>query len=324
MATAFAGRGQRLDGGNVREATRTSSWRALTLVTALAVAIATVPSHDSFEEYLAATSRHPGNPLGSLRAFAKRLHIAVAAETRSLVILRTGTSPEGLRFIGAFRSWVWVPVPSFPTVRLLPDGCVDAVCSSEGGAPWAFALACLVGFALVHVAPAWCARHAHCSLRTLRAGRVWAALLSNCVHYQALHLLHNLLQVAHFGPIVQSSLGCESTLWLLCAAGLASSAASAAWHGLARGRPSEVSIGGSGVAMGLVAANAALYPRTRVHLYGMELAAPQAMLLMLVLDGLAASGGRLGEIDASSHIGGAAAGWMLAQRWSPWWAWRPW
>ena len=76
-------------------------------------------------------------------------------------------------------------------------------------------------------------------------------------------------------------------------------------------------IGASGVAMALVAANAALFPSVGVRMYGVELSAHHLPLAYLLLDAFSARGQR-GEVDLSSHVGGAIAGWVLAQRWKPW------
>ena len=64
--------------------------------------------------------------------------------------------------------------------------------------------------------------------------------------------------------------------------------------------------------------NAALFPQVAVVMYGVELTAWQVPLLYLFFDALSASG-RRGDVDVSAHAGGAAAGWLLASRWRPWW-----
>ena len=89
-----------------------------------------------------------------------------------------------------------------------------------------------------------------------------------------------------------------------------SSTASLLWHGVLRDRPAEGSIGASGVATALVAANAALYPHTRVRMHGAEMTATQQLLAFLVLD---ATMGWQAGVDVSSHLGGAASGWAFVQ-----------
>jgi membrane associated rhomboid family serine protease len=119
------------------------------------------------------------------------------------------------------------------------------------------------------------------------------------------------------GPIAQVVLGCDDLLVIMLGAALASSFASIAWHGVLGNRPSDGSLGASGVVMALVAANAALFPRTHVLIYGLEVPAPHAVLFYLFLDVLAQSrvAGGGGGIDVSSHVGGALFGWLYVKRW---------
>ena len=76
--------------------------------------------------------------------------------------------------------------------------------------------------------------------------------------------------------------------------------------------------------MGLVAANAALYPHVLVRMYGVEMGAQQLLMVYLLLDvvqhqGGPAGGGGMRQVDVSAHAGGAAVGWVLATRWRRWW-----
>ena len=284
-----------------------------------AIAVATCPSHDSFEAYLATASQHPAAWLGGV---LEKLRISVAAETKSYLILRSGIF-RGRRFVGAFHTW-W-RLPSLPSVSLglpsLTGGRLSSlVCNADGAAPHEhMAFLFIVGFLLQQLAPPRVmARHAHCSLSALRQGRVWTLLTANLAHANPAHLLHNLLQLLHLGPILHGALGCEKAAGLLLATCLAASAGSVLWHGVLGGRAGAGSVGGSGVAMGLVAANAALFPHVTVVFYGLELQAHLVPLFYLALDVLSA-GGRRGDVDVSAHAGGAAAGWFLATRWRPWW-----
>ena len=81
-------------------------------------------------------------------------------------------------------------------------------------------------------------------------------------------------------------------------------------------------MGASGVACALVAANAALFPDTLVHFYGIEMPAAHQLLVFVALD-LAAQAGGERPVDGAAHAGGAACGWLLARRWRglPWWRW---
>lgn len=274
----------------------------------MAAAAAACPSHDAFEAYLNAASAHPSGFLGSLTSIAEKLVISVSAETRSFVIFRTGTF-RGRRFVGACGSWVRLPSFDIPNL----GGAAASVCRADGGAPHEqLALLCVVGFVLMRLSPGRCHRHGLCTLNALRSGRVWTALTSNLLHAEPVHLLHNLLQILHFGPVVHAALGCEHALQLLVASALASSLASVVWHGLMNRRRGEGSIGASGVAIALVSANAALFPRHTVSMYGLELSAAAVPFVYILLDALATRG-QHGEVDVAAHAGGAAAGWALAQ-----------
>ena len=73
-------------------------------------------------------------------------------------------------------------------------------------------------------------------------------------------------------------------------------------------------MGASGVVLSLVAANAALFPHIAVRMYGLEISALGFLVLYLGID-LVSHRAEDGQIDASSHAGGALCGWLLAQHW---------
>ena len=305
--------GRRLrDGVIVREPLTISPYRAVVFAAALVTALATCPSHDSFATYLGATLAHPSGVFGGLSRAFESLSIAVSADSHSYLLFRVG-SFRGERFVGLYGTWLWLPVPA--TSLAVCDG-------AGGGAPHELFLAlCLVALVLWQVAPRFMWRHAACSLRAVQQGRVHTMLTANVSHLHPLHLLHNALQLLHFGSILRSALGCERLLTLLATSSVASSAASLLWHALAE-RPSEASVGASGVACALVAANAALFPDTLVHFYGIEMPAAHQLIVFVALD-LAAQAGGERPVDGAAHAGGAACGWLLARRWRglPWWRW---
>ena len=288
--------GRRLrDGVIVRAQPSITPYRAIVFAAALVTALATCPSHDSFATYLGATLAHPSGVFGGLSRAFESLSIAVSADSHSYLLFRMGKF-RGENFVGLLGTWLWLPVPA--TSLAVCDG-------AGGGAPHELFLAlCLVALVLWQVAPRFMWRHAACSLRAVQQGRV-----------------HNALQLLHFGSILRSALGCERLLTLLATASVASSAASLLWHALAE-RPSEASVGASGVACALVAANAALFPDTLVHFYGIEMPAAHQLLVFVALD-LAAQAGGERPVDGAAHAGGAACGWLLARRWRglPWWRW---
>ena len=302
MRSGFRAPGRRLgDGayappGSPNGTTVTLGWAAL-----LAFAVAMVawcPTHDSFETYLVAASAHPSGFMGKISTLAEKLRVAVTAESKYMFIVRVGKH-RGRRFLGACGTWVALP--------LLPDlgrfgqlttglhGVTAAFCSDNGSDPHElFALLCIIGWLMVEFAPRRTWPNALCNLSSLRSGRVWTVFTSNLVHANPVHLLNNLIQVLHFGPLIHHTLGCESAITLLACAMLASSFASILWHDIYKGRHGSGSIGASGVGMALVAANAALYPRVVVQMYGVELSAAQVPLVYLLLDAVSLSAGHGG------------------------------
>lgn len=328
---AFASAGRRLGDGARVDGPRpvTGSLAAAAGAALIALAVATCPSHDGFEAFLTSAAAHPSGFLGSVSALIGSLRIAVGSSSNSYLILRTGAH-RGARFVGAFGTWVVLPrLPSMrmPSMRM-PTSLVAAACSRDSPPPHeSFALLCVAGIAVCWLAPRVAWRHGVCSLGAVRAGRPWVMLTANVAHFSAVHLAHNLLTILHLGPLVHAALGCERALCLLLASGLAASAASVLWHAALSRRDGsfhqdEGSVGASGVAIGLAAANAVLYPRTGVRMYGADLSAGQQLVLYLALDALAARGGAGGSsVDVSAHVGGAIAGYALASRWGTPWPW---
>ena len=313
--SGFRGEGRRLADGaavNAPPVGAAEVTQGVVLVAVAAAAIATCPSHDSLESFCSAAADHPSGFLGGVIA---RLHAAISAESQSYLLFRLGRF-RGQRFVGAFRTWV-----SLPTVPVLVEWpFTAAICRGKGeGTPHElFALVCVLVFILAQVAPRLVWRHCTCSWSAVRSGRPWVMVTANFTHFSPVHLLHNVLQVLQLGPIVYQTLGCEKTAALLALASLAASSASVLFHWVRR-QPSAGSVGGSGVAMALMAANAALFPHVVVRMYGFELDSAAAPLLFILLDVLS-QGSHNSEIDVSAHIGGALCGWMLVQRWRPWWS----
>ena len=324
MSSAYRGQGRRLhDGAPVAAAPPARLSHALVVFGAV-LAVATCPSHDAFEAHLAAAAAHPSGYLGKVFAVAERLSISVTAESSSYLLVRIGRH-KGRRFLGIVGTWFSVPrlpsPPSFARLSLPRLGASEWMCSSPGaaGPHEQFALLCCIGFLCLQMAPQLTMRHGYCNLRALRSGRVWTVLTANLVHGNLYHLMHNAINVLHLGPVVSSALGCDHFVSLLLVAMIATSAASVAWNDLVKARPGGGSVGASGVTMALVAANAALYPRVVVRMYGVELTAAQVPLVHILLDAMSASAGGAGrDLDVSAHVGGAVAGWVLGQRWRPW------
>ena len=325
----FRGEGRRLHDGAPMQAERPSKLLTVIAPILVALAVGLCPSHDDFEKYLAAAAAHPSGYLGNVMALADRLRISVTSESKAYLLFRTG-SHRSRTFIGILGTWVALPrlpsaggglsLPSFPRDWNL----ASSVCTSgaSGRPDEMFALLCVCGFLLLQWSPRFAMRHGFCSLSSLSEGRLWTIVTSNFIHGNPAHLLHNVINVLHLGPVIHSALGCERAAKLLGASMLASSAASVLWHGMYHARRGGGSVGASGVTMALVAANAALFPHVVVRMYGFELTAGQLPLMYLLLDVISA-GGRRGaaaadSIDISAHLGGALAGWALGTRWKPW------
>ena len=188
--------GRRLaDGAVVRDPSRVGM-RAAISGAVIVAAVATCPTHESFASYLAAMAAHPSGLLSGLSALVESVHIAVAATSSWWLLLRVGRF-RGQLYLGLFGTWVPtsldLPLPSLTEPW-------DVVCS-EGRSPHeAYALLCVVGFALWHLTPRAMHRHAVCSLRAVEEGRIWVILSANLSHASAIHLLHNLLSILNFGP----------------------------------------------------------------------------------------------------------------------------
>jgi membrane associated rhomboid family serine protease len=310
-ARSFQGIGRRVsDGGAVVAPPPSILERdkpAVCIVIA-AVAVASCPSHDSFEIYLASAAQHPSGYLGGLAALAERIILAVSVETHAYILLRIGAH-KGRHFVGIFGMWVPLPLLAFKVPRL--SVCRDGEVPHE-----AFALLCIIGWVLATSAERYALRHGVCSLNAVRAGRIWTVLTANVVHFSPIHLLHNVMQVLTLGPVLHSALGCDVMAVLLLFSALTASVASLVWNGMVCRRPNEGSAGASGVAMGMIAANAALYPRVVVRLYGVEMHWAALPFVHLAIDAACCG------VDLAAHAGGAACGWMLVRRWrGSWYTW---
>jgi len=288
---------------------------ALLLAAGFGIAVATIPSHSSFVEYLDSVAQHPAGTFGSFFSTAERIRIALLAESYSWLFFRLGRF-RGDVYVGCFHTWCLVPqLPASATTASVTTFS-RTVCQKTGGAVQAFVLLCCAVHLLWYVFPRTMQHMTACSLRALQKGRLFVLLTANISHYSLLHLIHNMLQIMHLGPTIQAVLGCEDLLCLMVLSALGSSLASVLWNGVLGERPHVGSVGASGVAMSLVAANAALFPHVPVFMYGLELTPAQLVCVYLLLDTISQRGELGSRVDVSAHVGGAAAGWWLAKRWS--------
>lgn len=304
-------RGRRLVDGMLVNEGDGRAWRYAVVGLLMLLLFLTCPSHQSFVEHLTRLSHHPSRVLSSL---ASAIHATLWAKSTSYGLWRVGTLRERT-YIGVLGMWVslgnaWLDKTSWTRPRSFLSG---SVCGSEYSPYEILVMVSLVMHFLWRMYPRLMDRHAVCSLRAVQQGRVWVLVSSAVSHASFFHLIHNCMHLLQAGPITQAALGCEDLLMLIMGAALASSFASIVWHGMLGNRPSTGSLGASGIVMALVAANVTLFPHTNVLVYGLDMAAPNAVLFYMVLDVVAQSDGA--RVDASAHIGGALWGLFYAQRW---------
>lgn len=289
------------------------------------VALASVPSHESFVDYLSSSVEIQEAQSWARQAVSawQELTIALLAESDSYLIARAGRY-RGETFLGCFGCWL--PVPALPfTIADQLGPCARALCTGGFAAHESFALLCLVVFALWHILPhGLMYRHFTASLAGLRAGRAWTLLTSAISHSDPLHLAHNLVSLFSIAPQLAARARCHEIAELLILSALASSCASLAWARASGGaRHSAPSLGASGVVLALAGARATLMPSRACVVYGVEMPASHALLAQLGLDcaldvltSEQRAGGRRAEIDVAAHAGGALCGWWYARtRW---------
>mgnify|MGYP002005774267 CR=1 FL=1 len=181
----------------------------------LLLAACSCPSHEAFTAYLSTMAQHPSGLLGGLSAVVESVHISVAATSSWWLLFRIGRFRSD-PYLGVFGTWFPLPSLDAPWASLdlrlpssLPRAPWDLVCSDGRTPHESFLLLCVAGFAMWHLAPRTMYRHAVCSVRAVQAGRVWGLLTANASHASAFHLLHNALQLMHFGTILHAALGCD-------------------------------------------------------------------------------------------------------------------
>jgi membrane associated rhomboid family serine protease len=293
--------------------------RALVLGT-VAIGLVSVPSSSSFVAYVRTSRPHTFSWIGSW---------AAAPQSTNLLLVRVGEY-QGRRYCGLFG--VWLPLPSLqlPTLEL-PSLRLPARLCAFGPLE---ALACVHALVFALWQPprlrAWMRRHFTLSPAGLRAGRAHTLLTSALSHADVLHLAHNTLSLLSLRAL-SGRLMCARLCELLCAAALASSAASAWWqaHEWRRGA-AACTLGASGVVLALRAVSASLGPSDSVWFYGVEMPARRALLaqcaLDVALDAFRRTDPRAGRgtarpasgsaIDVGGLVGGALCGWWYARyRW---------
>lgn len=153
---------------------------------------------------------------------------------------------------------------------------------------------------------------ANASLWTIADTRLETLVTSCFLHASVLHLGLNLLPLYQVGRLVERSIGPARFLPLFLASGIAGSATSAIWG---RFFGQTLSVGASGAICGLI--GAAIVIGVRTEGWRSELAIRMGLwLAILLLIPLARYlRGDFVQIDNAAHVGGAAAGVVVAMTW---------
>ncbi len=142
-------------------------------------------------------------------------------------------------------------------------------------------------------------------------------------HFEAYHILFNMLSLYFLGPAVEMTLGPKRFLGLYLISGLAGLFAHfLVWYlpflmGQTDAAPLFAVLGASGAVFGVTIAFATLYPDRELMLLFPPIPI-KAWIMALVLvgiglyQGLSGSGGNIAHF---AHLGGALAGFILARHW---------
>lgn len=130
-----------------------------------------------------------------------------------------------------------------------------------------------------------------------------------------LHVAFNAYLFAVFGPEVEVLFPGRRFIRFLLIATLAGAAVHLLLALVAPAVFGSAVVGGSGIVMAVIAANAAVYPNRLLNLIFLQCRLITFFLVLVGLDVLgflAISAGRGGMVAADVHLAGAAAGWILA------------
>lgn len=279
----------------------------------IVLAIASVPSHESFVDYLRWES---SSGAGMMASFLDEVKFALSSESAFYLFARLGKF-QGRVYVGILGCWL--PVPIVDARHDLLRQCAEWLCQGAFHTENFLAMAC-AGLTAIFVlwqtaAEGFMLRNFALSAQNVREGRVWTLLTANISHCRIDHLVHNLLSICSIGPPLASRLPCWALAELVVAGGVSSSLFSllCGWH-------HGPSLGSSGVITAMFAAHAALSGQ-EVFLYGIALPPAQALVVQTgvecILMAMQWDRGRQLTIDVGAHFGGALCGWLLANyRWS--------
>jgi membrane associated rhomboid family serine protease len=135
------------------------------------------------------------------------------------------------------------------------------------------------------------------------AGLGWRLVLAPLVHLGALHLAFNLISIALVGPPLERAVGAATAAIALVGGAVAGAALHVAMQ------PYDLAVGASGASFGAAAALAIIALRRRDGAAARRLAAFAALE---VAAAIAAAAGAVSVPDGWSHLGGGAAGVLVA------------
>ncbi|HEY8076087.1 MAG TPA: rhomboid family intramembrane serine protease [Labilithrix sp.] len=156
---------------------------------------------------------------------------------------------------------------------------------------------------------------ANASLWTIADNRVETLVTSCFLHASLLHLALNLVILHQVGRLVERSIGSARFFPLYLTAGIVGSATSAIWG---RFYGQGLSVGASGAVCGLIGAAIVLGIRTEGWRNDLSFRMAFWLLALLLIPSIAAwvrHEQQLLHVDNAAHVGGAAAGLLVAIMW---------
>lgn len=153
---------------------------------------------------------------------------------------------------------------------------------------------------------------ANSSLSTIADNRIETLVTSCLLHHSVLHLVLNMLLLWQVGPLLERAVGSARFFSLYLMAGVVASASSAIWGRLF---VPTCSVGASGALCGLIAAALVVGVRTEGWKSELAIAMVRWLGLILLVGLLRAIRPEVAQLDNAAHIGGAAAGALVALTW---------
>jgi len=143
--------------------------------------------------------------------------------------------------------------------------------------------------------------------RCVGRGQWWRLASSTVLHWNALHVVLNMLALATLGPAAETALGAARFLALYLIAGLGSMAAVVAVAAL-RGEPG-LCVGASGAVMGVVGATAAVMLRGWLHERA-AVARGRGLLMAGLVAMQAGIDAMVPQMSSTAHLAGAVIGFL--------------